>query len=171
MNQQLPVTIYKHWIGYVAIFFGGLGVLGLVLWGLYEAFQTPFADPLVMMLIATLCVALVVAVVAVMLRQYSLSYLMLTSDGVVAVNWLTLFAKNDVQAEWFRIQDVSVVTGSIFGLLIGYGTLNIQTAGSYQNIRMTMVPNAADWQKVIAEYADKATQDGMDLSTTTSQSA
>jgi uncharacterized membrane protein YdbT with pleckstrin-like domain len=164
-DQPLPVTIPKHWAGYLAIFLVGAGVMGLLMLGLYESFYSPWADPMVMFLIAALVIFLVAAVTIVQLYVYSLSTLTLTQDGIVAVNYLTLFVKKDAQLEWVRVQQCSVVAGNIFAGLLGFASLNIQTAGGYQDARMTIVPNADYWQSVIQYYADLATPDGMDLST------
>lgn len=165
MNQSLPVTIYKHWIGYVAIALLGVAVIGLVLGAFWAGAAVPGVDTSLLFALAVFAVALVAAATIITLYVYSLSYIELTQDGLVAVNWKSLFVKQDVQAEWVRVQDVSVVASGIFAQLLGYATLNIQTAGTTQATRMTMVPSADYWQQVIAYYADQATTDGMDITT------
>lgn len=159
MNQPLPVTIYKTVWGQLGIFFLAFATLLAIFWALDESFKTPWADPMVMLGIGTLVVALVTAYFVVWLYQYGLSYVTLTSDGLVAVNWKTLFHKQDVQAEWYRVQDVSVVASGFFAQMLGFGTLNVQTAGERQAVRLTMLPNVEYWQDVVASYADAATPD------------
>ena len=155
--MQLPVTIYKHWIGYVAIFLTGLLVMALVYWGLLQSIQSPWADPMIMFTFAVVIMGLVTVVVIERILVYSFASLTLTEDGITAINYSTLFAKKDSTTEWFRVQDVSVVTGSIFNLVFKFGTLNIQTAGTTQAIRMTMVPNVEYWQAIVSQLADQAT--------------
>lgn len=170
MNQPLPVTIYKSVVGLLAIFGAGLSVIVLAIFGVYDLWITGDRDLLVGGFLAL--IILVVALITIeRIYVYSLSTIELTADGVVAINYRTLFARVDSKTEWFRVQDVSVVTGGIFNSLFNYGTLHIQTSGSQQQIRMTMVPRADYWQEIIAAYADQATVDGSDLSTTANPAA
>lgn len=74
MNQELPVTIYKTVWGQLGIFFLALATLLVIFWALLESFMTPWADPMVMLGIGVLVVALVVAYYVVWLYQYGLSY-------------------------------------------------------------------------------------------------
>lgn len=161
MNQSLPVTITKNWVGYVAITLTGLLLLGLAFWAFFSSVTHPWVDPLLYYSLAVFVTVLIVAGTSISLRVYSLSYITLTQDGVQAMNYLSLFASQDMQAEWVRVQDVSVVKGGLGGI-IGYGTLHIQTAGTVQKIDMTMVSDPEKWQSVIEYYADVATKDGMD---------
>lgn len=146
--QQLPVVIKKHFIGYVAILGVGLGVVALI-WGfLYSLQRSGQLDDTtaVMMLFASIIVLLITIV---QIWVYSISYIELTEDTIHVVNWRTLFVKQDVITQWNRVQDAGVETGSIFALMFDYGHLTIQTAGTAQELNMTMIPSAEYWQALM----------------------
>jgi len=124
-----------------------------------QSIGLPGADPNVMFFLGAFIVVLVAAFFLVWLRVYSISYVYLDSAGLTAVNWQSLFNKQNVQAEWSDVEDVSVVTSGFFAQMLGFGTLNIQTAGTRENVRMVMVPNAEHWQEVINYYQNLATPD------------
>lgn len=164
--MELPITIRKHWLGYVALFLAGVSSVLATVWGFYALAQNPEFDQVLMFSMLIFIVFVIVAITAVALYVYSLSYITLTLEGLQAVNWLSLFAKQNVVAEWSRVQDVAVVTGGVFALVFVYGTLNIQTAGTTQKLRMTMVPKAEYWQSIIQQLSSQATIDNpVDLST------
>lgn len=157
MNQALPVTISKSVVGLVGIFLLAVASLTVVFWGFVESLKTPWADPLVMFSISTLTIALIAAFFVVWIRVYSLSSITLTTAGISVTYWATLFHRQVLDTEWSDVEDVSAVTSGIFAQLLDFGTVNVQTAGTRQNIRMTMVPNAEYWRQVINERQDAAT--------------
>lgn len=152
--QPLPAIIKKHWIGYVAILGAGLGVTAL-LWGLiYSLRQSGQVDDTgaLMLLFASVIVLLITIV---QIWVYSISYIEITEETLHVVNWRTLFVKQDVITQWSRVQDAGVATGSLWALLFDYGHLTVQTAGTAQELNMTMIPSAEYWQAIItAEIAE-----------------
>ena len=149
--QQLPATISKHWFGYVIIVGAGLLIAGLLGVASYSFYVNGLALELFAFTFFFAVVALLLTIVQIWV--YSLSYVELTEAGIHVVNWRTLFVKTDVTTEWERVQDVSVATGSTWALLFNYGTLVIQTAGTSQELRMTMIPDAEYWQALIQANA------------------
>lgn len=155
--QPLPVTVDKHWAGQLGIFLLGVAGLGLVFWALLESYRTPWADPLIMFSLSVLLVAFIVAFTAVWLRVYSLSYFTLTPEGIVVVQWNSLFHSQKTVTEWSDVEDASSVKSGIFAQLLPFGTVNVQTAGTIQNLRLTMAPNPDYWVEVINYYQDQST--------------
>jgi len=145
--QQLPATISKHWFGYVIIVGAGLLIAGLLGVASYSFYVNGLALELFAFTFFFAVVVLLLTIVQIWV--YSLSYVELAEEGLHVVNWRTLFVKTDVTTEWERVQDVSVATGSAWALLFNYGTLVIQTAGTAQELRMTMIPDAEYWQALI----------------------
>lgn len=157
MNQSLPVTIYKHWAGLVGLFLAGFASIALVVYALATSFQVPWADPGVMFAISVLIIALIAAVTVISMYVYTLSYFTLDQDGITVVRWTTLFHNQKTTTEWSDIEDVSAVKSGIFAQLLPFGTINVQTAGTLQNIRMTFTPDSDYWLEVIDYYQRQAT--------------
>lgn len=155
--QQIPATIAKHFIGYVAILGTGVGLAAL-LWAaavsLHRSGQ--LAPELGAVLYFASAVVLLITIVQIWV--YSLSYYEINEQGLRVVNWHTLFWKTDTTTEWARIQDATVSTGSVFSLLFAYGTLTVQTAGTAQTLKMTMTPDPEYWQAIVQAMADETTE-------------
>lgn len=155
--DALPVTINKTWLGQVGIALGGILTIVLLTYGFYNWAFLPGINQEAVAWLGIFVVVLVAAFTVIWLRVYSLSYITLTVAGVQAVYWATLFNRQVIDTEWSDIEDVSAVTSGIFAQLLNFGTVNIQTAGTLQNIRMVMIPNAEHWRVVINHYQDQST--------------
>jgi hypothetical protein len=154
--MELPVTIYKSWVGYILILLVGLTVAAVPWVGIFMlGYSDDLDDTSFWMLVITRILVLVVMVER--LYVYTLSYITLTKDGIKAENWSSLFYQVDVESEWVRVQDVSIQTSNLFSLLLSFGTVTIQTAGTAQDRRMTMVPNVEALRDLISRLADQAT--------------
>lgn len=156
--QPLPVTVDKTWVGQVGIALLGLTALGLVFWALFESYLNPWADPLIFFSLSVLVVAFIVAFTAVWLRVYSLSNFTLTPEGIVVVQWNSLFHSQRTLTEWSDVEEASAVKSGIFAQLLPFGTVNVQTAATIQNVRLTMAPQPDYWADVINHYQDTATR-------------
>lgn len=166
MALTFPIIIKKHPIGLVAIFLLGAVAMLLLLYGIYTYALTPGVDKSVVMWVAIVAVVGILTITFVSMYVYSLSSITLTQAGLTADNWLSLFSEQDSTTEWSRVQSVDQVKANLFNQVFGYGTLNIQTAGTYQKVRMTMVPNAKYWQRIIEQISAQSTPDNsVDLST------
>ena len=150
--QSLPVTIKKHPIGYVFIALVGLGATAIVWALMFSLWRSGDLDEITYWMLGFASI-LSLIITMVQLYVYSLSYILLTDDGLKVKNWRTLFVSQDAEAGWKRVQDVSWTTGSIWSLLFNYGALEVQTAGTKQRLVMTMVPNAEYWQAVMTSHS------------------
>jgi uncharacterized membrane protein YdbT with pleckstrin-like domain len=158
--MDLPQTIKKSWVGYVWIIFVGVAVVSIIWSGIFYLGRTGLLDDGTFWMLAI--VSLLAALITfVYLYVYDLSYIELDADGIKAENWSSLLSQVDVNAEWFRVQDVGVEQHGL-GVILNYGTLTIQTAGTQQRVLMTMVPQPEMWQGIISEIADLATPDGLE---------
>jgi len=157
MNQPLPVSIYKHWAGALGLFLIGTASLLLVFWALAMSYEFMWGDPWLMFLISVLIVFVIAAITGISIYVYYLSYFKLSDAGITVVKWSTLFHSQTTTTEWSDIQDVSAVKSGIFAQLLPFGTVNVQTSGTLQNLRMTFTPDADYWREVVAYYADQAT--------------
>jgi hypothetical protein len=160
--QALPVTIRKTWFGYLVIFLAGASVIGLTWAGISSVLSAPGIDMMLVFGLAALIIIFTLAITIIQLYVYSLSFITLTTDGIVVKNWITLFDSTDMNAEWVRVSRATVSKGGIFAQLIDYGTLSVETNGGSVQVTIKMIPNVEYWQRVIAQKADQATVDGTD---------
>lgn len=154
--QQQPSIITKHPVGY--LFIGGVGfaLISLIAAGIWSMWRSGvLTEPTYWF--AGFFAIVILLITIIQLWVYSLSYIEFTEQGIHVVNWRTIFVKQDVTTEWARVQDVTVGTTSVWSLMFNYGSLTVQTAGTAQDLTMTMVPDAEYWQAIFQAYADDAT--------------
>lgn len=88
---------------------------------------------------------------------YRLSFIAITDDQLEITNWYTLFYDSQTVCEWNQVEDINVKRGGIFSQILGFGTLLVQTAGTQNNLTMTMVPKVESLRNEMATRADQAT--------------
>ncbi|MEC5150885.1 hypothetical protein [Cryobacterium sp. GrIS_2_6] len=156
----LPARVFKHWFGYVIIAVAAASTLGLVYVGMLSLIQSGTVDPLLVFWIAVVAVLSIVTIAIIQTWVYSLSYIELNSDGIVIKNWFTLFVSKDEKFEWVRVSRSTAAKGGIFGQVLNYGTISIETNGGSVQAKITMIPRPEYWQDQINQKADQATIDG-----------
>ena len=136
-------TIRKHWFGLFIILLCGLGFtalltgLSLFLIGAEAAGQAPPFSSWVIGLLAVI----VLLATAVSVIVYTASNIAYNDETVKFVNQISLFGNDVSQFEFRELQDVKVNRG-LGGLLFGYGTLLVQTAGTQTHFKFTYTPKA-----------------------------
>jgi len=80
---------------------------------------------------------------------------LVTSDRVVDVDFLGLLRYESTEAELHQIQDVEHKQGGLWQLLFNYGTVEVQTAGTRQNIVFTKVPKPNRVADIITDLLPK----------------
>ena len=158
----LPARIYKHWIGYVVIALAAVSLIALLWVGLGSWMGAPGVDQGLVFQIAMIAILTVLVVAIVQIYVYSLSYIELTTDGIVIKNWITLFTSRDESFEWVRVSRSVATRGGIFGRVLNYGTIGIETNGGSIQATITLIPTPEYWQDQINLKADEATVDGTD---------
>lgn len=160
--NQLPVRIYKHWIGYIVIALAGVGLLALLWFACYALSLTPGIDDEFILSAASVAMLFVVLATAVQLFVYGLSYMELNKDFIVMKNWTTLFVSKNETFEWVSVSRSTVDKPGIFSQIFGYGTIGIETNGGAVQAKITLMPDPTRWQSLIDQVADLATEDGTD---------
>lgn len=156
----LPARIYKHWIGYVIILVAAASLIGLLWVGLSSWIDTPGVDQMLVLQVAAVAILSVMVITIVQIYVYGLSYIELNSNGIIIKNWITLFVSKDEQFEWVRVSRSTAAKGGIFGQILNYGTISIETNGGSLQAKITMMPNPEYWVDQIQQKADQATIDG-----------
>lgn len=155
--ETLPVTIYRTWFGLFLILATGWSVIVLLWLAMEELFLSGVLGADVVWGISLFTIVLVALVTIVQGYVYTLSNVTILEEGIVVKNWITLFVSTDQSFEWARVSRASVNKGSIFGQLLNYGTLTIETNGGQVQVIAKWIPDIERWQALIQEKADAAT--------------
>jgi hypothetical protein len=154
--QALPVTIRKSFFGYIVIALAGALVIILTSVGIVSILSKSGTNMMLTFGLASLIIIVTLAITIIQLYVYSLSFITLSSTGVVVNNWITLFVNDDESLEWKKVTKAEVFKGGIFGQLLDYGTLSIGTSDGDRLVNIKMIPQVERWQAVIQEQADAA---------------
>lgn len=157
MNPVLEVR--KHWIGYIAILLAGAAGIALVWGGLGSLIDAGEVDPVLIFSLAAILIFAITAATVIQLIVYGLSYLRLTDRGVEVKNYYTLFYSKTEQAEWSDISRPVMKRdkGAIFAQIFDYGSIEFETSGGYQRVRISLIPDPEIWLETITQRADNAT--------------
>ena len=158
----LPARIYRHWIGYFVIALAALSVLGLLYVGFVSLIESGTVNTVLVFWLAFIATSVVVLITVVQTIVYSWSYIELTSDGISIKNWTTLFVSRDESFEWIRVSRSVATKAGLFGQVLNYGTIGIETNGGSVQASIRTIPKPEYWQAIINEKADEATEDGTD---------
>ena len=151
----LPVRIYRHWIGYVAILLAGALTIGLLWVGFLSFATTPGIDHVFAFQLAFVTITVVLAITVIQLYVYSLSYIDLSEEGIRIKNWVTLFVSKDELFEWTKVSRATAALGGFFGQILDYGVISIETSGGSIQASMKTIPRVEYWQNQIQLKADQ----------------
>ncbi len=77
----------------------------------------------------------------------------ITTRRVIDIDQKGFFSRTVSEAPYEKVQDVSFTIAGVFGTLLRYGTVVIQTAGAQINLELTRVRNPKDTHHLITETA------------------
>lgn len=104
----------------------------------------------------------VISVLAGCLYGLRLAYLwfwnafLVTNQRVVDVDQRGFFSRTVSEATYDKIQDVSFAVHGIWGTLLGFGKVDLQTAGQSANLELPNVENPKDTHHLITEAMSAA---------------
>ena len=134
-------------------------MIGLLWAGMSSFLAAPSVGQTVVFMIALVAIPSVLGVTVVQLVVYGLSYIGLTSDGVVIKNWITLFVGRNESFEWQRLSRSVASKGGVFGQVLNYGTIGIETNGGSVQASITLIPKPEYWQDIFQKKADESSPD------------
>jgi hypothetical protein len=155
--DSLPITIQKTWFGYLEILAAGLGMATALAAVILITLTHHWLDEQMFFILGTFII-LILIVTGVNLYVYGLTTVVLTNEGIIVTNWTSLLTDQDGDLAWPKIQDVTSRQDGFWGQVVGYGTLQIQTAGTDKNFEITMIPEVDHWVDVINQHAENAPQ-------------
>jgi uncharacterized membrane protein YdbT with pleckstrin-like domain len=148
----LPITIYKHWIGYVFISAVGLSLVGAIILAIYTLHQEHTLNEELYYILGGFAIVVLLGTL-VALYVYSLSNILITEQGITVTNWGNILTSQEAELAWIRVQDVTVSKDGVLPQILGYGTLLIQTAGTDKNFLFTYTPNPDYWETYLSDRA------------------
>ncbi len=159
-NEELIYELRKDPIGLFFIYLTGLAVtailFGILVIGpsLLDGSSLGITSDLgpIKILIAViggLLTILSVVATAISAYLYKASVVLLTSEKIVQILYVSLFNRKISQLSIGDVQDVTVKQTGILAHLFKYGTIIIETAGEQQNYTFTFAPDPYEASKQI----------------------
>ncbi|KND49729.1 MAG: hypothetical protein AB203_01425 [Parcubacteria bacterium C7867-008] len=97
-----------------------------------------------------------------MLTKFFLTQWIITSTRIVDITQESLFSRRVSSFLLARVQDITTDISGVFPTLIGYGTLNVETAGREEKFSMEGIAHPEDVRDLIMrEIADLQNHDGL----------
>ena len=95
------------------------------------------------------------------ITRYYLNEWIITNTRVIEIHQYGFFSREVSSLLLIRIQDVSTDTEGLFGTLIGYGQLEVQSAGTEEHFIMDDIPHPADLRDLIMREIAALHADGL----------
>src|SRR5262249_33122838 len=151
----------KHWFVLLLDSFGTLiaGFVPFVLFPVAASFNAvpqALLAPTLVTFAATWWFLVIWCALAVIWTDYYLDIWIVTDRRIVNINQISLFDREVTSWRLDRIQEVTIGVRNIFETLLGYGSLEVQTAGpadEFATIRGVRDPGFI--QKTITELVDR----------------
>jgi uncharacterized membrane protein YdbT with pleckstrin-like domain len=154
-NEKILIVVREHWfrllvkIAVVGIISLVPGVIKLLI-DTETISSSPLVDPILNTLIAVFYLALLVTLFIIFVLYY-LNMHIVSEERIVDIDQRGLLFHEISELNIETIEDVTSQTKGLFGNLLNYGTVYIQTAGTAQKFEFDNVPNPGHIAKVILE--------------------
>jgi hypothetical protein len=161
-GEHIVAQVHKHW-WFIFLRIVGLAcflVIPLLVWVVARWFN------LVVLIHATSAAYVVVgalwALVGwVMFWQFWTLYYMdmwiVTNKRLIDIDYIAFFNRNIAMLRLDKIQDMTIVVGDVFGSVLGYGTIVVQTAASDKEFRVEQISNPEELRDAISRLAGAGT--------------
>jgi hypothetical protein len=155
-SEKVYLVVREHWfllLFRVAIWF--LFIAVLFAFDHYAAIYMPrlLEEPYVYYVSVLKNIFLIYVVYALFLlwSLYHLSYQVVTNERVVDVTQSSIFNHSIAELHLINIEDVTAETKGLFGTIVGYGNVYIQTAGTKEHFIFNNVPAPDKVAKLILD--------------------
>lgn len=91
--------------------------------------------------------------------DFYLDKMIITNEKVIDIDQKGFFKRETSVFRMDKIQDVTMVVSGVFGTILNYGSIVIQTAGSTEKFTMRSVPNPAMVRDIILKHQSMALGD------------
>lgn len=159
-NEHIVLDVRRIKFGLYFIFATGALSAILILIVLFLAVSSNIGgvDDSILGTAAALAVVTIVIVTYSAEQVYRGNHLVVTNENIIQVLQFSLLNKQVSQLNLAKIQDVSVDQSGIFQTTLGYGTIEIETAGEASNFRFPFVDDPNKAAKIIIEAHEDYTR-------------
>ena len=163
-DERIVLKFRKHWWMLLSDSLGTLVVafIPFILFAVLSAFgyvPAQLLAPAVITFVSSWWLLIVWCALAVIWTDYYLDIWIVTNHRVVNINQISLFDRQTTTWRLEKVQEVTVGVRNIFETLLGFGSLEVQTAGptdEYAIIRGVRSPEFI--QETIVREADRLVQ-------------
>ncbi len=159
-NEKVLIIVREHWFRLafkiVAIFVLSLlpAVLKLFMNNIPLFQRSETADAIVQTIIGVYYLALLVALFVIFVLYY-LNVHIVSEERVVDIDQVGLLFHQVSELNIETVEDVTSQTSGVFGNLLNYGTVYVQTAGAHERFEFDNVPDPQKIASVILELYEK----------------
>jgi len=144
-EEKVFLLIRKHWFNYIPFaIFGTLMILPIIAYFVIINYFSISLDPFYNVLIIVLGSIYLLSILAVQLYgfvSYYLDVYIVTDRRIVDIDQNGFFKREISELHLHQVQDVSAKVEGIFGTLLHFGDVHIQTAGERENFIFNSIPH------------------------------
>lgn len=161
-NEKILLAVREHWFR-LFLKFAAIGALMLLPYGIQRLLgeNLPLLDSeqgqaLVNLILQFYHLGLLIALFIVWVLYY-LNIHIVSEQRIVDIDQIGLLHHEVSELNIETIEDVTSETNGLFGNLLNYGTVFVQTAGATERFQFEKVPNPARIASIILELYEKHT--------------
>lgn len=163
VGERLITTVHRHPIGIIAIYLEALaGVVAIAALALVvmpdglNGLSTQEVSLLTGGII--LALAMLIFFLFVATYVYRQSRMLITDRGLVQMTQSSLFVRKVTRLSFSNVEDVSAERRGILPMILNYGTMMVQTAGTMDNFVFKYCPNPSYYADTIIEAREQYAQ-------------
>lgn len=130
----------------------GVGMAYFLLPSVLEDTDSAFAIANIFVGIAIILAILVVVIATIVYRQ---NRIIVTDRNITQILQYGLFNRKVSQLNLVNVEDVTSIQNGFLATLVGFGDLNIETAGEQVNFHFTLCPRPGYYAKIILNAREK----------------
>lgn len=155
MNHP-PVILHRAGIGLLFIYSVGIiafGLATLYIDLLFTKYHIGINDTLILLVLSAL---LDLFMVYLAVYIYQASRFILTPQHITVIRQFGLFAPQTRECDMTEVRNVLVSKRGFLSSVFDYGTLTVQTAGTYGDLVLPTIPQPEQWQNYILQAHDQS---------------
>ncbi len=157
-DERILMRVRKHWfiVGVEMFSVVVAALFPLVAYGalIYLGMDAPAVDASVLTVFYAGWLLIMWMAFWSVWTNYYLDVWTVTNKRLIAVDQRGFFSRTTASFRFERIQDIIVSVNGIVATLLGYGSIEVQTAGDENNFTARGLPNPAEIKSTILSSAD-----------------